>query len=61
VRLEAAGEAIPDPASFLAPGIRVIVRPLGEQADWRADAELVFALDEGLTVGYRGFYDCEQT
>jgi len=61
VRLEAAGDAVADPAAFLAPGIRVIVRPLGEQADWRADAELVFALDGGLTVGYRGFYDCEQT
>ncbi|PWJ13326.1 DUF305 domain-containing protein [Jannaschia seohaensis] len=30
-----------------------------EEADWRADAELVFALDEGLTVGYRGVYSCE--
>ena len=24
---------------------------------WRAD--LIFQLDEGLTVGYRGFYSCD--
>jgi hypothetical protein len=34
------------------------VRPLGDEADWRQNAELVFDLDEGLRVGYRGFYDC---
>ncbi|EKE45763.1 hypothetical protein OCGS_0123 [Oceaniovalibus guishaninsula JLT2003] len=48
-----------DGARFTAPGIAVALRPLGDDADWRADAELVFALDQGLTVGYRGFYDCE--
>jgi hypothetical protein len=30
-----------------------------EEADWRANAELAFALDAGLTAGYRGFYFCE--
>jgi hypothetical protein len=43
---------------FRADGVAMSVAPLGEEADWRADAELVFALDEGLTVGYRGFYGC---
>jgi hypothetical protein len=61
VNLTAGGEAVADGATFLAPGIRVIVQPLGEGADWRADAELIFELDAGLTVGYRGFYGCEQT
>jgi hypothetical protein len=43
---------------FAAEGASVRVRPLGDEADWRADAELVFALDAGLTVGYRGFWSC---
>lgn len=42
-----------------APGVSVAVRPLGEEADWRSDAELVFTLDQGLKVGYRGFYGCK--
>jgi len=45
-------------ASFAAPGVTMTVRPLGEKADWRSDAELVFALEDGPTVGYRGFYRC---
>lgn len=44
--------------SLEAPGVTMTVRPLGEDADWRSDAELVFSLDEGPTVGYRGFYRC---
>ncbi len=40
-------------------GVSVAVRPLGEEADWRSDAELVFKLDQGLTIGYRGFYGCD--
>jgi hypothetical protein len=45
-------------AVFGAPGVRLTLNPLGEAADWRANAELIFALDAGLKVGYRGFYDC---
>lgn len=41
-----------------APGVRMTVRPLGDEATWRSDAELVFALEQGLTVGYRGFWSC---
>jgi hypothetical protein len=44
---------------FTAQGVTMTVRPLGGEADWRADAELVFELDQGLSVGYRGFYRCE--
>lgn len=44
--------------TFAAPGVTMTVRPLGEAADWRSDAELVFALEQGLTVGYRGFWSC---
>lgn len=35
----------------------VTVRPLGKGADWRTG--LVFSLQQGLTVGYRGFRACE--
>lgn len=28
-------------------------------ANWRGDTELIFALDDGPTVGYRGFHDCD--
>ena len=44
---------------FSAPGTDITVRTLGEAADWRQGAELVFELEEGLQVGYRGFYSCE--
>lgn len=40
-----------------APGVTMTVRNL-EEADWRGGAELIFALEQGLTVGYRSFYDC---
>jgi len=49
----------PDGAdTFAAPGITMTVRDVPDDA-WRGGAELIFALDEGLTVGYRGFYDCD--
>ncbi|MFT6533806.1 MAG: hypothetical protein ACJASC_003371 [Limimaricola cinnabarinus] len=57
--LEGAGEADAGGVQFSAPGTMVTVRLLGDEADWRADAELVFELDQGLSVGYRGFYGCE--
>lgn len=44
--------------SWSADGLTMKVRPLGAEADWRSDSELVFALDRGLTVGYRGFWSC---
>ncbi|APZ51105.1 DUF305 domain-containing protein [Salipiger abyssi] len=44
--------------SFTSDGMEVSVRPLGDEADWRGDAELTFALDAGLTAGYRGFWSC---
>lgn len=59
VGLEAAGDPQSGNVEFSSPGTTITVRPLGEEADWRADTELVFELDEGLTVGYRGFYACE--
>jgi hypothetical protein len=60
VALEADGEPQEGAAAFSAPGATVTVRPLGEAADWRQDAELVFELDQGLRVGYRGFYGCRE-
>ena len=58
VALAATGEPAGSTASFSAPGTTVTVRPLGDEADWRQDSELVFKLDQGLRVGYRGFYRC---
>jgi hypothetical protein len=43
---------------WAAEGLDVTVDPLEEEADWRSDAELVFALERGLEVGYRGFWSC---
>jgi hypothetical protein len=59
VALEGAGEADAGGVKFSTHGIAITVRPLGDEADWRSDADLVFELDQGLTVGYRGFYRCE--
>ena len=42
-----------------ADGLTMTVRPLGDQADWRSNAELRFALQQGPTVGYRGFWACD--
>jgi hypothetical protein len=59
VALEAEGDPQEGAATFSAPGTTVAVRSLGDEADWRQNAELVFELDQGLSVGYRGFYGCE--
>lgn len=58
VPLETADDPTAGSAQFSAPGTAISVRSLGDEADWRANAELVFELDEGLRVGYRGFYSC---
>lgn len=39
------------------PGLTMEIRPV-DDAGWRGDADLIFSLDRGLTVGYRGFYRC---
>lgn len=59
IGLEVQGNPQEGAATFSAPGTTVAVRPLGDEADWRQNAELVFKLDQGLSVGYRGFYGCE--
>lgn len=56
--LDGIGQGEANDLRFTAPGAMIDVRPLGAEADWRADAELVFELDEGLRVGYRGFFAC---
>ncbi|MGM0562111.1 MAG: DUF305 domain-containing protein [Pseudomonadota bacterium] len=60
IALEAAAEPQEGTATFSAPGTTVTVRTLGDEADWRQKAELVFELDQGLSVGYRGFYNCSE-
>jgi hypothetical protein len=60
IDLDARGAPQDGAAEFSAPGTRISVRQLGEnEGDWRQDAELVFELDQGLRVGYRGFYGCD--
>jgi hypothetical protein len=58
IALEADADPRQGAATFRAPGTSITVRPLGEEEDWRQNAELVFELNEGLSVGYRGFYRC---
>ncbi len=58
VPLEAAGETGTSGTVLEAQGTSVTVTSLGEDADWRSDAEMIFALEQGLTVGYRGFWAC---
>lgn len=58
VTLDTAGDPQSGTAEFSAPGTTIAVRTLGDEADWRQNAELVFKIDQGLTVGYRGFYAC---
>ncbi len=58
VPLEATGETDGGGTAFGAQGTSLTVTPLGAEADWRSNAELVFALEQGLTVGYRGFWSC---
>ena len=45
---------------FEADRLAVTVTPLGEDASFRSDAALVFAIAQGPTRGYRGFWSCAQ-
>lgn len=48
-------------AAFRADGMRVAVAPLGRPAGTSArEADLVFELQQGLRVGYGGFYTCSE-
>ncbi|MBS1303450.1 DUF305 domain-containing protein [Loktanella sp. SALINAS62] len=58
VPLAAVGETETGEMLFEAQGTRVTVTPLGADADWRSNAEMIFGLEQGLTVGYRGFWAC---
>ena len=59
ITLTAAEDLKDGAAVFSSPGTTIKVQPLGEEeADWRQEAELVFELEQGLRVGYRGFYAC---
>ncbi len=51
--LEGRGDGV-----YATPGLTMTLRELPE-ANWRGGAELIFALERGPTVGYRGFYDCD--
>ncbi|MCV2868856.1 DUF305 domain-containing protein [Defluviimonas sp. WL0002] len=61
VPLAASDGTVDEITTYAAPGVMMSVRPLGEDADWRQDTELVFSLDQGLRVGYRGFWSCDAT
>ncbi|MFP3939415.1 MAG: DUF305 domain-containing protein [Thermoanaerobaculia bacterium] len=58
IELKGSGDVEDDEMRLAAPGVTMTVRRLGDEASWRSDAELVFALERGLTVGYRGFWSC---
>ena len=59
VALETTGDSQKGAVTLSAPGTTVTVSMLGEEADWRQNAELLFELDQGFSVGYRGFYGCD--
>lgn len=44
--------------TYAAPGITVTVVTNEDEAGWSSDAELIFELDQGLRVTYRGFSPC---
>lgn len=48
---------VQDDGAYAAPGVTMALTPLPE-AGWRSNAQLVFALEDGPTVGYRGFSTC---
>ena len=58
-------EALAGGVTMTAAGVRMSVRRSAEEGGVvgstlkRSNAELVFELDQGLTVGYRGFYRCK--
>ena len=58
IALKESHESDKDTQEFTASGTSVTVRTLGEAASWRSEAELVFRLEQGLNVGYRGFFNC---
>jgi hypothetical protein len=58
VPLEATARTETGDVEYAAPGVTMSVRQLRDEASWRSDAELVFALEQGLRVGYRGFWSC---
>jgi hypothetical protein len=56
IELEGEGQTSTGTLAFSTPGVSMRVNRLAD--GFRDNAELIFALDQGLTVGYRGFYDC---
>ncbi|ROU02446.1 DUF6692 family protein [Histidinibacterium lentulum] len=44
-------------STWSAPGVTMTLRQT-DGAGWRGSADLIFTLDQGPTVGYRGFYEC---
>lgn len=58
VSLQAAASPSEETAVFAAEGTTVTIRDFRGDGGWRSNAELVFELDQGLEVGYRGFYRC---
>lgn len=51
-------EQAEDDGTYTSEGMDVSIRRLGEEGDWRANAQLTFELEEGLVAGYRGFLSC---
>ncbi len=63
VEVSQASEAGPEGVRFATEGLALRISPAGENAehdgeDRESDADLLFALDKGLTVGYRGYWSC---
>ena len=59
IPMKSANQSTNTQRSYSSDGITVSVRILGDDSDWRSDAELTFALENGPATGYRGFFTCE--
>lgn len=51
-------EDLAEGATFTAEGMRLTIKPEGEANAKRRVANMQFKLDQGLLVGYRGWYGC---
>lgn len=51
-------ESLAQGATFRTEGLSITIEPEGDAFAERTSANMKFQLDQGLLVGYRGWYDC---
>ncbi|MAM88311.1 MAG: hypothetical protein CME36_13490 [unclassified Hahellaceae] len=53
-------DSLANGAAFSAEGLRATVRPERKASSKHRVADMTFELDQGLLVGYRGWYSCDE-